>query len=65
MTSTQNTPIFQLLLLALGLVCLQAGAQDSSSSATDGPVIPADDFDRGTPRRSAEGLLAALDKGDY
>ncbi len=28
-------------------------------------VIPADEFDRGTPRRSAEGFLAVVESGDY
>jgi MscS family membrane protein len=28
-------------------------------------VIPADDFDRGTPKRSAEGFVAAVDTADY
>jgi len=32
--------------------------------ATDGPVIPVDEFDRGTPRRSAEGFLTLADASD-
>jgi MscS family membrane protein len=55
------------LLLPLGLVCLQIGAQEQNngSPAEDGPVIPADEFDRGTPLRSAEGFLTATDLGAF
>jgi len=60
-----KTQFSQLLLLALLLAGVQVSAQDDSPDATDGPVIPADEFDRGTPRRSAVGFLAALDKADY
>jgi len=65
MTSTQNTRTFRLLLLALGLVCLQSGAQEIGPPDAEVPEIPADEFDRGTPFRSAEGFLGVLDKGDY
>lgn len=61
----QKPHFSRLALLALGLVCLQASGQDNSSPAADGPVIPADKFDRGTPRRSAEAFLAAVDDADY
>ncbi len=61
----QRTDYSRFVLLALGLVCLQASAQDNSSQAADGPAIPADKFDRGTPLRSAEGFLAAVDNADY
>ncbi len=61
----QKTHFSRFVLLVLGLVCLQASAQDNSSPAADGPVIPADQFDRGTPLRSAEGFLAAVDDADY
>jgi hypothetical protein len=55
------------LLLPLGLVCLQISAQEQNngSPAEDGPVIPADEFDRGTPLRSAEGFLTATDLGAF
>ena len=60
---TLNAP---LLLLVLGLVCSQAaGAQEENTSVEEAPVIPADDFDRGTPRRSADGFMAAVDRGDF
>jgi MscS family membrane protein len=49
----------------LGLVCLQIGAQESSPPAETGPVIPADEFDRGTPLRSGEGFLTATDLGAF
>jgi MscS family membrane protein len=61
----QKIKYSRLLLLGLGLVCLQISAQDDSSPATDGPVIPADEFNRGTPLRSAEGFVTAVDTGDY
>ena len=54
-----------MLLLALLLAGVQVSAQDNSAPPTDGPVIPADEFDRGTPRRSADGFLAAVDEADY
>jgi MscS family membrane protein len=61
MQKTQFTP----LLLLLALVCFQAVAQEEDSAAAQGPVIPADEFDRGTPRRTADGFLAAVDRSDY
>lgn len=38
-------------------------AQDQINGAV--PVIPADEFGRGTPSRSADGYIAAADAGDY
>ena len=61
----QKTHFSRFVLLALGLVCLQASAQDDNSTDAGGPLIPADEFDRGTPQRSAEGFLAAVDDTDY
>ena len=61
----QKTRFSRLLVLGLGLVCLQTSAQDASSAAADGPAIPADEFERGTPLRSAEGFLTVVDTGDY
>ncbi len=60
----KNNKLFRLLLVTLLLAGAQVSAQDDSAPVTDGPIIPADEFDRGTPRRSAEGLLAALDEAD-
>ena len=51
--------------MTCGLACSPVSAQDTGSAAVDAPVIPADDFDRGTPSRSVEGFLAAAGKGDY
>ena len=65
MKSIQKTLHSAILLLLLGLVCLPAGAQEENAPAEQAPVIPADDFDRGTPRRSADGFMAAVDKGDF
>ena len=53
-----------MLLLVFGLVCLQASAQDDNAQVAEDLNIPADDFGRGTPRRSADGYMAAIDKGD-
>jgi len=55
----------QLLLLSLLLVGVQASAQELEAPATEDPLVPADRLDRGTPMRSAEGFLAAVDKADY
>jgi len=55
------TPFLVLLLL----VCLQAGAQEASPPAEEGPTIPADEFDRGTPFRSAQGFTTVVDTGDF
>ncbi len=61
----QKTYNSLILLLLLGLVCLPASAQQENAPAAEAPVIPADEFDRGTPRRSADGFIAAADKGDF
>jgi MscS family membrane protein len=47
-----------LFLLMLSALCLDVAAQEGS-------VVPADDFDRGTPLRSADGFQAAVDEGNY
>ena len=47
------------------LVCLQAGAQETAPPAEEAPIIPADEFDRGTPHRSAQGFMTVVDTGDY
>jgi hypothetical protein len=65
MTSMRSTKFSRWLPLMLGLVCLQIGAQESSPPAEEGPVIPADEFDRGTPLRSGEGFLTATDLGAF
>lgn len=61
MTPIRKATFFTLLLL----VCWQAGAQEASPPAEEGPVVPADEFDRGTPYRSAQGFLAMVDTGNY
>jgi MscS family membrane protein len=52
-------------LIALLLTGAQVGAQDNSVPPAEPVAIPADEFNRGTPLRSVEGLLAVLDKADY
>jgi len=52
-------------MLLFGLAGVQAFSQDDNSPAAEGLVIPADKYDRGTPRRSADGFLAVLEAGDY
>ena len=47
-----------ILLLMLSALFLDAAAQE-------GPVVPADELDRGTPRRSADGFQSAADEGNY
>ena len=49
------------LLLAAQLAC----AQGADAPAGGAPEIPADEFNRGTPLRSVDGFLAAMDKGDF
>ena len=61
----QKTQLSLLLLLMLSLVCVQTYAQDGSATTADRPEIPADEFDRGAPRGSGEGFMAAADAGDY
>ena len=64
MISILKAAFFTLFLL----VCLQARAQEAApptpAPAEEGPIIPADEFDRGTPHRSAQGFLAVVDTGD-
>ncbi len=47
------------------LICWQVGAQEATPPAAEGPVIPADDFDRGTPYRSGQGFMVVVGTGDY
>ena len=61
----QNSTHCRWLALLLALTSLQLGAQTGTAVAADAPVIPADDFDRGTPFQSAEGFLLATDTGNY
>ena len=61
----KNNKLFRLLLVTLLLAGAQVSAQDDSVPAMDGPIIPADEFDRGTPLLSSEGFLAAVDVADY
>jgi len=61
----KNNKLFRLLLVTLLLAGAQVSAQDDSVPAMDGPIIPADEFDRGTPLQSAEGFQAAVDEADY
>jgi MscS family membrane protein len=60
----KKTKLSRLFLLAL-LVGMQVSAQDTSAPTEDTVVVPADEFDRGTPLRSSEGFLAAVDVADY
>ena len=65
MKMIQKTHNSLILLLLFGLVCLPASAQQENAPAAEPPVIPDDEFGRGTPRRSADGFMAAADKGDF
>ncbi len=61
----KKTQLSQLLLVSLLVIGAQASAQEASAPATEEPVIVADELDRGTPQRSANGFLAMVDVGDY
>jgi MscS family membrane protein len=57
----------QLFMLA-AFICLAnpVFAQDEPvTEEPEAPVVPIDEFDRGTPRRAGEGFMSAVDKGDY
>jgi len=53
------------LLYALSAVAFAQESTDQQDSAADVPLIPADEFNRGTPFRSGEGFLTAADLGAY
>ena len=53
------------VFLALLLAGMQVSAQDNNATPADSFVIPADEFDRGTPLRSSDGFMAAADMADY
>lgn len=61
----KTSQLCQLLLLSLLLVGVQVSAQEDEAPATEDPLIPADRLDRGTPMRSADGFLLAVDASDY
>ena len=63
LTFKERARVTRLLLFALVAVCLQVNAQESTAPAI--PQVVADEFNRGTPRSSLEGFLAAADDGDY
>jgi len=51
--------------LAMTIFLLMLSALFLDVAAQEGPVVPDDDFDRGTPLRSANGFQAAADEGNY
>jgi MscS family membrane protein len=55
--------VYRLLLIVLLSFCVQVSAQEDV--VPEVPQIVVDEFDRGTPRRSADGFLSVVDKGDY
>ncbi len=57
------TAVARLLCAGLLMLCVQVSAQDAP--VVEEPVVVADEFNRGTPSRSAEGFLAAADMGDF
>ena len=65
MTLLHETRLFGPLLLMVGLFFLPAVAQEQDSPAVEGPVVPADNFDRGTPKRTGDGFMSAIDRGDF
>ncbi len=56
---------YRLVFLALLLAGVQVSAQDNNAAPADSLEIPADEFNRGTPLRSVEGFLVAVDTADY
>ena len=59
-------------LIFIFLAAFSAIAQESTSTTSEappqaatGPAIPSDAFKRGTPRRSVEGFLKAIEANDY
>ncbi len=62
LTLKARARVTRLLLFALVAVCLQVNAQETTAPAI--PQVVADEFNRGTPRSSLEGFLAAADVGD-
>jgi len=52
-------------LLTLLLTTTQLNAQGDSAPNEESIAVPTDEFDRGTPLRSAEGFLVAVDEADY
>jgi len=54
-----------LLLPVLGLFSLSTFAQDSDSEGAEPEEVTVDEFDRGSPRRSADGFIIAADAGDF
>jgi MscS family membrane protein len=59
--------LFLIILLLLAAARIDVLAQETGQEAAQEPeiIVPADDFDRGTPKRSVEGFVAAVDKADY
>jgi len=56
---------FPLTILLMGLAASLVIAQETTDQPADMPEIVADEFDRGTPMRSANGFTRAVEKGDY
>jgi len=62
--------MFGILLLPAGPVVAQESAAPPAAAAaapeeSAGPVVPTDAFNRGTPRRSMEGFLIAIENADW
>ena len=51
--------------ISVSLFLLMLSALFLDVAAQEGPAVPADDFDRGTPLRSANGFQDAVDEGNY
>ena len=57
--------VAHLVAVSLLLTGMPLCAQETGDQAPDAPQVPADEHDRGTPLRSAEGYLAATEVLDY
>jgi len=62
--TTKRSPACALLLM-LATICSPVPAQEGSGPGHEQSIIVEDEFNRGTPLRSADGFLSAAEAGDY
>jgi len=63
MKQVRSWIVYRFVLIGFLAVGADVGAQEGPAAV--GPEVVADEFNRGTPLRSAEGFLAATDTNDY
>ncbi len=64
MSNTMKT-LFRLLPALAAIAFLSQATLAQETTESDMPLVVADEFNRGTPRSSLEGFLAAAEIGDY